>query len=135
MIFFPFVVIIRLVLHFLELLYKSCLQIKSRSIFSLVHYFWSLASRIFLVLVMVTYLLLYYRVSILLNLSPTQTLAVGHSVPFLLSSHCPHSDSICSTPVDFLQFQQLARALMLTLSIPQIFPCCSLLCVFSLACY
>ena len=97
MIFFPFVVIIRLVLHFLELLYKSCLQIKSRSIFSLVHYFWSLASRIFLVLVMVTYLLLYYRVSILLNLSPTQTLAVGHSVPFLLSSHCPHSDSICST--------------------------------------
>ena len=33
---------------------------------------------------MVTCLLLYY--SILLNLSPTQTLAVGHSVPFYLAA-------------------------------------------------
>ena len=84
MIFFPSVVIIRVVLPFLELLRNSCLQIKSRSRFSLVHYFWSLASKIFLFLVMVTCLLLYY--SILLNLSPTQTLAVGHSVPFYLAA-------------------------------------------------
>ena len=82
--FFPSVVIIRLVLHFLEPLYKSCLQIKSKSRFSLVHYFWSLASKIFLFLVMVTCLLLYY--SILLNLSPTRTLGVGHSVPFYLAA-------------------------------------------------
>ena len=83
MIFFPSVVIIRVVLPFLELLRNICLQIKSRSRFSLVHYFWSLASKIFLFLVMVTCLLLYY--SILLNLSPTQTLAVRHSVPFYLA--------------------------------------------------
>ena len=83
MIFFPSVVIIRAVLPFLELLRNICLQIKSRSRFSLVHYFWSLASKIFLFLVMVTCLLLYY--SILLNLSPTQTLAVRHSVPFCLA--------------------------------------------------
>ena len=84
MIFTPSVAIIRLVLHFLEPLYKSCLQIKSKSRFSLVHYFWSLASKIFLFLVMVTCLLLYY--SILLNLSPTRTLGVGHSVPFYLAA-------------------------------------------------
>ena len=84
MIFFPSVVIIRAVLPFLELLRNICLQIKSRSRFSLVHYFWSLASKIFLFLVMVTCLLLYY--SILLNLSPTQTLAVRHSVPFYLAA-------------------------------------------------
>ena len=85
MIFFPSVVIIRVVLPFLELLRNICLQIKSRSRFSLVHYFWSLASKIFLFLVMVTCLLLYY--SILLNLSPTQTLAVRHSsVPFYLAA-------------------------------------------------
>ena len=47
-------------------------------------YFWSLASKIFLFLVVVTCLLLYY--SILLNLSPTRTLAVGHSVPFYLAA-------------------------------------------------
>ena len=82
--FFPSVVIIRLVLHFLDPLHKSCLQIKSKCRFSLVHYFWSLASKIFLFLVMVTCLLLYY--SILLNLSPTQTLAVRHSVPFYLAA-------------------------------------------------
>ena len=84
MIFFPSVVIIRVVLPFLELLRNICLQIKSRSRFSLVHYFWSLASKIFLFLVMVTCLLLYY--SILLNLSPTRTLGVGHSVPFYLAA-------------------------------------------------
>ena len=80
MIFSRSVVIIILVLHFLEPLYKSCLQIKSKSRFSLVHYFWSLASKIFLFLVV----LLYY--SILLNLSPTRTLGVGHSVPFYLAA-------------------------------------------------
>ena len=57
--FSPSVVIIRLVLHFFDPLYKSCLQIKSKFRFSLVHYFWSLASNIFLFLVMVTCLLLY----------------------------------------------------------------------------
>ena len=49
------------------------------------HYFWSLASKIFLFLVVVTCLFLLYY-SILLNLSPTRTLAVGHSVPFYLAA-------------------------------------------------
>ena len=85
MIFFPSVVIIRAVLPFLELLRNICLQIKSRSRFSLVHYFWSLASKIFLFLVVVTCLFFLYC-SILFNLSPTRTLAVGHSVPFYLAA-------------------------------------------------
>ena len=83
--FFPSVVIIRLVLHFLDPLHKSCLQIKSKCRFSLVHYFWSLASKIFLFLVVVTCLFFLYY-SILFNLSPTRTLAVGHSVPFYLTA-------------------------------------------------
>ena len=49
------------------------------------HYFWSLASKIFLFLVVVTCLFFLYY-SILLNLSPTRTLAVGHSVPFYLAA-------------------------------------------------
>ena len=85
MIFFPSVVIIRVVLPFLEILRNICLQIKSRSRFPLVHYFWSLASKIFLFLVVVTCLFFLYY-SILLNLSPTRTLAVGHSVPFYLAA-------------------------------------------------
>ena len=85
--FFPSVVIIRLVLYFLEPLYNSCLQVKSKSKFSLVQYFWSLASKVFLFYVMVTCRLLYY--SILLSLSPTQTLAMHHSVPFYLAATVP----------------------------------------------
>ena len=99
--FFPSVVIIGLVLHFLDPLYKSCLQIKSKSRFSLVHYFWCLASNIFLFLVMVTCLLLYY--SILLNLSPTRTLAVGHSVPFYLAA----TVLILTLPCEFLAVSYL----------------------------
>ena len=53
---------------------KTFLQVKSKSKFSLVHYFWSLASKVFLFVVMATCLLLYY--SILLNLAPAQTMAV-----------------------------------------------------------
>ena len=87
LIFFPSVVIIRLVLYFLEPLYNSCLQVKSKSKFSLVQYFWSLASKVFLFFVMVTRRLLYY--SILLSLSPTQTLAMHHSVPFYLAATVP----------------------------------------------
>ena len=64
---------------------KSCLQIKSKCRFSLVQYFWSLASKIFLFLVVVTCLFFLYY-SILLNLSPTRTLVVGHSVPFYLAA-------------------------------------------------
>ena len=85
--FFASVVIIRLVLYFLEPLYNSCLQVKSKSKFSLLQYFWSLASKVFLFFVMVTCRLLYY--SILLSLSPTQTLAMHHSVPFYLAATVP----------------------------------------------
>ena len=96
MIFFPFCVIIRLVLHFLEPIYKSCLQIKSKCRFSLVHYFWSLASKIFLFLVMVNYM----PFTVLQHLIEPFSNSNSGSGPFsslLLSSHCPHSDSICST--------------------------------------
>lgn len=55
----------------LEPLYKTCLPVKPQSKFSLVKYFWSLASKVFLSTVM-TCLFLYY--SILLNLGTTQTL-------------------------------------------------------------
>ena len=46
-------------------------------------YFWNLASKV-LLRVMVTCLLLYY--SVLLNLATNQTLVVGHSVPFYLAA-------------------------------------------------
>ena len=46
-IFFPSVFIIKLFLHLLEPLYKTCLQFKSTSKYSLVQYFWSLASKVF----------------------------------------------------------------------------------------
>ena len=68
----------------LEPLYKACLHIKPQSKFSLMQYFWSLASKVFLSTVMVTCLLLYY--SILLNLSTNQALVVGHSVTFYLAA-------------------------------------------------
>ena len=83
-IFFPSVFIIKLFLHLLEPLYKTCLQFRSTSKYSLVQYFWSLASKIFLSTVMVTCLLLYY--SILFNITTIQSLAVGNSVPFYLAA-------------------------------------------------
>ena len=95
MIFFPSVVIIRLVLHFLDPLYKSCLQNKSKCRFSLVHYFWILASKIFLFLVYG-----YMPFTVLQHLVEPFSNSNSGSGPFsslLLSSHCPHSDSICST--------------------------------------
>ena len=45
--FFPSVFITKLFLHLLEPLYKTCLQFKSTSKYSLVQYFWSLASKVF----------------------------------------------------------------------------------------
>lgn len=68
----PAVVLLRLFLSPLEPLYKTCLPVKPQSKFSLVQYFWSLASKVFLSTVMTTCLFLYY--SILLNLGTTQTL-------------------------------------------------------------
>ena len=67
----PAVVLLRLFLSPLEPLYKTCLPVKPQSKFSLVKYFWSLASKVFLSTVM-TCLFLYY--STLLNLGTTQTL-------------------------------------------------------------
>lgn len=87
-----------------SLLLSLCLQIKSKSRFSLVHYFWSLASKIFLFLVTVTCLLLYY--SILSNLSPTQTLAVGHSVPFYFKATVPIL-TLSALPCGFLAVSYL----------------------------
>ena len=58
-IFFPSVFIIKLFLHLLEPLYKTCLQFKSTSKYSIAQFFWSLASKVFLSTVMVTCLLLY----------------------------------------------------------------------------
>ena len=87
MIFSPSVVIIRLVLYFHEprLSYRSSQN--QNFPLSVVQYFWSLASKVFLCIVMATCLLLYD--SILLNLSPTQSMAVGHSVPFYSAATVP----------------------------------------------
>ena len=68
----PAVVLLRLFLSPLEPLYKTCLPVKPQSKFSLVQYFWSLASKVFLSTVIITCVFLYY--SILLNLGTTQTL-------------------------------------------------------------
>ena len=45
--FFPSVFITKLFLHPLKPLYKTCLQFKSTSKYSLVQHFWSLASKVF----------------------------------------------------------------------------------------
>ena len=140
MIFTPSVAIIRLVLHFLEPLYKSCLQIKSKCRFSLVQYFWSLASKIFLFLVVVTCLFFLYY-SILLNLSPTRTLVVGHSVPFYLAATVLIL-TLSALPCEFLAVSYLviwttvgksfdANSVYPT-DLPLLLP---LIWIFSLACY
>ena len=79
-IFFLAVVILNLFLYLLEPLYKTCLHPRSLSRFSLVQYFWNLASKVFLSTVMVTCLLLYF--SILLNLTTNQTLVWAILFPF-----------------------------------------------------
>ena len=83
-IFFPSIFIINLFLHLLEPFRKTCLQFRSTSKYSLVQYFWSLASKVFLSTVMVACLLLHY--SILFNITTIQSLAVGNSVPFYLAA-------------------------------------------------
>ena len=81
---FPSVFIIKLFLHLLEPLYKTCLQFKS--IIQILPFAIFLESSIksFLSTVMVTCLLLYY--SILFNITTIQSLAVGNSVPFYLAA-------------------------------------------------
>ena len=81
---FPAAVILKLVLRLLEPLYKTCLNLKPQTKFSLVQYFWSLASKAFLSTVVDMCLSLYY--SIMLNLCGNQTLVVGHCVPFYLAT-------------------------------------------------
>ena len=60
---FPAVVILKMVLFMLEPVYKTCFNIKSQSKFSLVQYFWSLASKVFLSTIMIMCLFLFTVVS------------------------------------------------------------------------
>ena len=86
-------------LYLPEPLYKTCLHFKSLSKFSLVQYFWNLASKVLLSTIMVTCLLLYY--SVLLTLATNQTLVVGHSVPFYLAATSLNL-TISALPYQFL---------------------------------
>ena len=83
-IFFPSIFIIKLFLPLLEPLYKTCLQFKSTSKYSLVQYFWSLAPKVFLSNVMVTCLLLYC--STLFNITTILSLGAGYLVPLYLAA-------------------------------------------------
>ena len=58
--FFPSVFITKLFLHLLEPLFKTCLQFKSTSKYSLAQYFWSLASKVFFPLL---WLHAFYRIT------------------------------------------------------------------------
>ena len=104
--FFPSVFTIKLFLHLLEPLYKTCLQFKSTSKYSLVQYFLSLVSKVFLSTVMVTCLLLYY--STLFNIT-IHSLAVGYSVLFYVAATVLHH--ICSTLYRFLGVLYLVTAI------------------------
>ena len=91
---FPSVFIIKLFLHLLEPLYKTCLQFKSTSKYSLVQYFWSLASKVFFPLL---WLHAFYCITAsCLTLQQFNLWQWKIQFPFTSSHYFP-SDHICST--------------------------------------
>lgn len=75
---FPAVIILKLLLCLLDPVYKTCLNVKPLSKFSLVQYFWSLTSKFFLSIIMITCLFLFH--GILLNFDTTQNLVLVHKL-------------------------------------------------------
>ena len=72
---FPTAIILKLFLSLFDPVYKTCLNVKQLSKFSLVQDFWSLTSKFLLSIIMLICLFLFH--SILLNIDTTQKLVVN----------------------------------------------------------
>ena len=72
---FPAAIILKLFLSLFDPVYKTCLNVKQLSKFSLVQDFWSLTSKFLLSIIMLMCLFLFH--SILLNIDTTQKLVVN----------------------------------------------------------